>query len=177
MQQDTLFMHKKFQVTGLSILIIAITIFLAGCLDENNNGGQETIPQLDSVGPLLANWEDWDNDGIDDGLRIGFYFWDTSENKIVFDAVTVSVLVELYTRTNTTSDSWAKDRLVYSNTFSITSSQDVNPAPGTGLKIPAGNINVNPETDYSLGIIEVSVSVPQQGEFNLPPDNTVRLYK
>ena len=66
MQQDTLFMHKKLQATGLSILLIAITIFLAGCLDENNNGEQETIPQLDSVGPLLADWEDWNNDGIDD---------------------------------------------------------------------------------------------------------------
>jgi len=170
-------MHKKWQLTGLSILLVGITVFMAGCLDENNNSGQEIIPQLDSVGPLLADWADWDNDGTGDGLRIGFYFWDSSENKIVFDGVTVSVLVELYTKINATPNSWEKDRLVYSNTFSITSSQDVNPAPGHGLKIPAGDINVNHETDHSLGIIEVSVSVPQQGEFHLPPDNTVRLYK
>jgi len=170
-------MHKKWQVTGVSILLICITVFLAGCLDEKNNDIQETIPQLDSVGPLLAQWEDWDNDGIDDGLRLGFYFMDQSGNIISFDNVEVFVNAELYTQVNTTLTQGEKDRLAYSNIFTITSSQNAHPLHGTGLKIPAGEINVDPGTDYYLGILEVSVSVPHQEEFYLPPDNYVRLYK
>ncbi|GEM_PF-4029392 len=170
-------MHKKWQVTGLSIFIIGITVFLAGCLDENNNDGQEIILQLDSVGPLLAEWEDWDNDGIDDGLRVGFYFMDQSENIIAFDNVEVFVNAELYTQVNTTLTQGEKGRLVYSNIFTITSSQDAHPIHGTALKIPAGEINVDPEADYYLGILEVSVSVPHQGDFHLPPDHFIRLYK
>jgi hypothetical protein len=169
-------MHKKLQVAGLSILLIVITIFLAGCLDKNNNGGQETIPQLYSVGPLLAGWEDWDNDDIDDGIRVGFYFRDQSDNIIAFEDVEVFVTAELYTQVNTTPIQGEKDRLVYSNTFTITSSQDTHPIHGTALRIPAGDINVDSGTDYYLGILEVSVSVPRQGEFNLPPDNYIRLY-
>ena len=168
-------MFQKWQVTGLSILLIGITVFLAGCLDGNNNG-QEVIPQLDSVGPLFSQWEDWDNDGIDNGIIIGFYFKDQSENKILFDDVAVSATVRLYTQVNATLTQGEKGRLVYSNIFTITSSQDVYPNQGTAIKIPAGDINVDPETDYFLGILEVSVSIPHQGEFHLPPDNTIRLY-
>lgn len=170
-------MHTKWQVTGLFIFLIVVTISLAGCLDENNNDGQETIPQLGSVGPLLAEWKDWDNDGIDDGIRVAFYFMDQSETIISFENVEVSVNVELYTQVNTTLPQGEKDRLVYSNLFTITSSQDVHPIHGTAITIPSGDITVDPETDYYLGILEVSVSVPYQGEFHLPPDNFVRLYR
>jgi hypothetical protein len=168
-------MHKKCQVTGLSILLIGISVLLTGCLDENNNG-EETIPGLNSVYPLRVEWEDWDDDGSDDGLLLGFYFRDQSDNIIIFDNVEVFVTAELYTQVNTTPLTGEKDRLVYSNTFTITSSRDVHPLSGAALKIPAEDINIDTETDYYLGIIEVSVSVPQQGEFRLPPDNLVRLY-
>jgi len=170
-------MHNTWQITEISIFIIGITILLAGCLDENTNNGQETIPQLDSVGPLFANWEDWDNDGMDDGLRIGFYFMDQNGTIISFEDVEVSVNAELYTQVNFTLAQGEKDRLVYSNIFTITSSQDAHPLHGNAIRIPAADIDVDPETDFYLGILELSVSVPQQGVFHLPSDNYIRLYK
>jgi len=170
-------MHTKWQVTGLIIILNGILIFLAGCLDGNNNDGQDTIPQLDSVGPLFANWEDWDNDGMDDGLRIGFYFMDQNGTIISFEDVEVSVNAELYTQVNFTLAQGEKDRLVYSNIFTITSSQDAHPLHGNAIRIPAADIDVDPETDFYLGILELSVSVPQQGVFHLPSDNYIRLYK
>lgn len=169
-------MHNKWWITGISIFLICITILLAGCLDENNNNNQETIPQLDSVGPLFANWDDWDNDDIDDGLIIGFYFMDKNGTILSFENVAVSVNVELYTQVNFTLPQGEKDRLVYSNIFTITSSQDAHPLHGNAIRIPAADINVDPETDFYFGILEVSVSVPQQGVFHLPSDNYIRLY-
>jgi hypothetical protein len=169
-------MHTKWQVTGLIIILNGILVFLAGCLDGNNNDGQDTIPQLDSVGPLLAEWDDWDNDGMDDGIRLGFYFMDQSGNIIAFDNVEVFVTAELYTQVNTTSIQGEKGHLVYSNIFTITSSEDAHPLHGSALRIPAEEITVDPETDYYLGILDTSVSVPHQGEFSLPPDNYIRLY-
>lgn len=169
-------MQKKCQVAGFSILLLCLTVFLTGCLDDNNNG-QENIPQINSVSPLLAEWEDWDNDGSDDGIRLAFYFRDQSDDIVTFDNVEVHVTAELYTQVNTTPLQGEKDRLVYSHIFTITSSRDVHPLYGTALKIPAEDINIDTETDYYLGILEVSVSVPQQGEFRLPIDNLVRLYE
>ena len=170
-------MKKNWYITGSLILLITITLTLTGCLEENNNGGQATLTQLDSVGPLYAQWEDWDNDGTDDGLRIGFYFKDQSGFNFAFEDIEVFTNVDLYTQVNTGTNQWEKDRLVYSKTFTITSSQDAHPLSGTALKIPAGDIDVSPDTDYFLGVLEVSVSITNQGDYHLPPDNLVRLYQ
>jgi hypothetical protein len=173
-------MHKKWHIIGILTLLITFTITLTGCLDNNNNnnnGDQTTLPQIDSVGPLYAQWEDWDNDNMNDGLRIGFYFKDKLGFNIEFEDIEVSAMVSLYTQVTNNTTQWVKDRLVYSKTFIFTSSQDTHPLYGTALKIPAGDINVSPGTDYVLGILEVSVTVPTQGDYPLPPDNLIRLYQ
>ena len=166
--------------TALRVGIVAFMVFLignfTGCLDDgDNNGDGNSIPGLTSVGQLLAQPDDWTNDNTDDGLRIGFYFLDADGTPISFDDVGVDVKVVLFTQVQNTSGVWQKDRLVYQHTFTISSSQNVKPT-GTGIQVPWEDIEVNPNEDDSLGVIEVTVSVPGHDEYPPLTDDFVRLY-
>lgn len=164
-------------LVGIVAFVSILTVIFTGCLSNNgNNNGNDPIPGLASVGPLFSQWEDWTNDDIDDGLRIGFYFWAENDTQLFFDNVDVDVQIELYTQVFLDGQG-QKDRLVYSETHTITSSEDIHPLHGDGIRIPKGEISVNPNVDSEIGVLEVTAIISDQEQYPLPPDNLVRLYE
>ena len=121
-------------LVGIVAFGIVILVNFTGCLSNNGNGNEKNpIPGLASVGPLFSQWDDWTNDDKDDGLRIGFYFWAKNDTQLSFDNVDVDVKIHLYTQA-LIDNQWQKDRLVYQKTFTITSSEDIHPLHGPGIR-------------------------------------------
>lgn len=131
------------------------------------------IDGLASINPLAALQENWDTDIEKDGPVIDISYLDSNGDMISNDATAkmpISADVKLYAGSDPLSK---KTKLVYSGHFD--SNQIVyNFSPK--IRIPEEQINIDPNTDYDIGLATVTIHTPEQGDFSAT-DSFVVLYE
>ena len=123
-------------------------------------GSPSLIKQMDLFGEPV----DWDAEPGNDGIVIHFTFYDEYGRKVIFSGSSISTTVTAYTPLfDKLQRPVSPRKVLYKGYATITSSDEGNDNPLSGLRIPYSELNTG-EYDLGIGQIKVKVNLPTGGE-------------
>ena len=170
---------NKVAITIIS-LILAMAVGLSGCVTPPRAplpppGAPETpippapAPEKPPTNIIkdLAYVEGWgggysdDADPEDEGVEIGFQWYDTKSDWITFRNIPISVDIELYPRGfDFKTGEYTVERCIYKGEAQIDGSL-------SHIRIPFEDINAMPITDFMFSVAKATIHTPQQGDYSI----------
>ncbi len=172
-------MKNWYVITG--ILVVLLAIGLVSCVPvpvgfnetqyQPGEGGTPPATENKPEGKLIRDlayiegivygYSD-DADPEDEGIQIGFLWYDTKSKWIIFRNIPISVDIELYPRGfDWETGKYTLERCIYKGEAQIDSSL-------SHIRIPFEDINATPTGDYTPGCLaKVTIHTPQQGDYSI----------
>jgi len=140
------------------------TVIVAGATDDFVYHGEvlgtsSDIKSLD----ISAEALDWDQSLGNDGIVLHFTFYDVYGRKVIFSGSSISTVVTVYSPSiDKIGQTISPRKIFYKGYTTITSSDEGNPTPYGGIRIPYSNL-VMGSKDLGIGQVKMSASLPTGG--------------
>jgi len=147
------------------VAVFILLFVTCGCAEQTTEDIISTgdVAEISTIS-VYSVGRNWDADAEDDGIVININFYNRDHEIIYFKEHEFYVTIRIYTTVYDENFNAQKGRLVYENTFEMTSSIQIDDFWGKGLEIPFTEIKTRADDDQ-FGIMEVTVEIPGVGMY------------